>query len=277
MSGFLTRLLDRHLHPGNHVAPQIRGRFEPETAHPQFQSPPKPVERSLANEDNFNANLDIPVKPIVERAAKPVGNPEDQPGYQDPNNEIPKLNPEGKTSTEPARKIINEFENKPLAAPSREAEPASTDNQKQSDIQIPEKIILEELWADVVFKENGQTVSREVTPPSRLNDFIVKPAPSESGPATGRSSPAGLVKDTAMPVGMLKPPRWIDSWKSGGDRNSEIKVSETQTGPAVKINIGRIEVRAIVQQAPPQPKPMDSPKPKRSLDDFLNQRNPNKK
>ena len=61
MNGFVTRLLDRQLNPGNNVAPQARGRYEPAPSSSMFQPGRNSLENSKinieSNGEHLNENL----------------------------------------------------------------------------------------------------------------------------------------------------------------------------------------------------------------------------
>ena len=61
MNGFLTRLLDRQLNPGNNIVPQARGRYEPEPSSSMFQPGRNSFDNSKTNidtsEEHLNENI----------------------------------------------------------------------------------------------------------------------------------------------------------------------------------------------------------------------------
>jgi hypothetical protein len=49
-----------------------------------------------------------------------------------------------------------------------------------------------------------------------------------------------------------------------------------QPDTVIKVSIGRIEVRAVMEPSPSGQKPRPQPKPYMSLNEYLNKRNPDK-
>jgi hypothetical protein len=77
--------------------------------------------------------------------------------------------------------------------------------------------------------------------------------------------------------GVLKIPSWPGENYMESKHNNETMIATSESGPTIKINIGHIEVRAVMQQTSSPLQPQESLKPKLSLDDYLSQRNHNKK
>lgn len=79
-------------------------------------------------------------------------------------------------------------------------------------------------------------------------------------------------------------PQWI--WPSGpegekGPERGATRLEESQlrpmiSGPTIKVTIGRIDVRAVMQQVP-VPEPAKTPTPRLSLDDYLRSRDGGKR
>ena len=75
----------------------------------------------------------------------------------------------------------------------------------------------------------------------------------------------------------LKLPNRFNQWMNEPVKQSQANGNEISTSQTIKVNIGRIEVKAIMEQngTPVSRKPAF--KPKLSLDDYLNQRNGGKR
>ena len=75
----------------------------------------------------------------------------------------------------------------------------------------------------------------------------------------------------------LRLPNRFNQWMSEPVKKSQTKGNEISSSQTIKVNIGRIEVKAIMEQngTPVSRKPAF--KPKLSLDDYLNQRNGGKR
>jgi hypothetical protein len=75
----------------------------------------------------------------------------------------------------------------------------------------------------------------------------------------------------------LKLPNRFNQWMNKPVKQSQGNGNEISTSQTIKVNIGRIEVKAIMEQngTPVSRKPAF--KPKLSLDDYLNQRNGGKR
>lgn len=63
-----------------------------------------------------------------------------------------------------------------------------------------------------------------------------------------------------------------EEWLKEAKTSSEQYLPEAE-GPTIKISIGRIEVKAAAPSAPPPKKPRPAPKPRMSLEDYLNRQN----
>jgi hypothetical protein len=296
MTGFLTRLIDRHLNPGGKVSPEVRGRFEPGRSVALLNRGSQPFsgietdvefnDKRPATEEKPGQQRERPVQrdsPITNEKANPLVQSK-KTGFKQVLKETeknkttdvheistttePLLEP-GKKSVEtgkkgisarkekPEREVESEqnFENKPLLQKNQRnnerEKPGSQDFQKplaqgSSIIKVTKKNIVQPLFFDP-----GMTF-----PPTRLKK---KDNFSENS------------------KGILHPSAWSAKQNAGLARDTILKETRTPSTPAIKVNIGRIEVRAVMQQAPSPPQPTESPKPRLSLEDYLNNRNQVKK
>lgn len=112
--------------------------------------------------------------------------------------------------------------------------------------------------------------------PVRTKQSFIQSAKFNKGKSVVLESPTnatGLENIDIGSNGLLGLPPSLTDWKSELNQESFIKDIKTETEPVIKVNIGRIEVRAVTQQTPLPPRPKASPRPKLTLDDYLKQRN----
>jgi hypothetical protein len=136
--------------------------------------------------------------------------------------------------------------------------------------------------------QNTGSGSRDLPAAAASLSDTYQPAPLEPVPSTGLPM-NGTGQETVMvepqfltpalqntgtvSEGFLQAPAWLAQRQSEWQKGLFLKDSKAETEPVINVTIGRIEVRAIKQQKPPPPRRFVPPKPKLSLDDYLEQRN----
>ncbi|MEZ5082212.1 MAG: hypothetical protein R2750_01975 [Bacteroidales bacterium] len=121
--------------------------------------------------------------------------------------------------------------------------------------------------------QNKKALSDQTPNSGNLSDVIKKPTevkPTEKqfllpNERTGQTE--------IFSHGQTKVPQWLKDWKNESGQESQKKESLPDSKPAIKVNIGRIEVKAIIQPMQTPPARKISTKPKMSLDEYLKKRN----
>jgi len=285
MKGFLTRLLDRHMIPGNNVSPQVRGRYEPEFSFrttPIITDTEQVVSSGLVTQHRKNAEMDE-LKKIQPGSVPGIKSP--PPSTMD--NEDPMLNRAGSSGRK--EKPIG-----PHGSATRETSTAYhkitgpvetlTNNAKTNVPDGKEKAVRRrEHWVDdAVRTPHTDLVTGEAARQNTPDQLYIEPVTTETKQDISlKVEPVRYRSEIRDPVnnqgGQLKPPEWLGAWKGGQKpegRMNEVKPPEETT---IKVNIGRIEVRAVMQPTPIQPLPRTEPKPGLSLEDYLKQRDGGKK
>ena len=112
--------------------------------------------------------------------------------------------------------------------------------------------------------------TRQTTPRSDVRQTLVGRAvsPEESGRLSAIPTVHPRIISPVAP--------WTPTAMGQRAAESQLEGPASELPPAVHVTIGRIEVRAVMEQPPPH-KRTSSPMPKLSLDDYLKQRNRNKR
>jgi hypothetical protein len=292
MTGFLTRLINRHLNPEGNVLPQVRGRFEPgrsiallnhgyqpssgiendiefNNERPASKEKTGKINERLVQKNNPSSKekSNVPVqfnkkviKPMVKEA-------------QDNNaDESPKTNKISETVLNLRKKsgeIRAEFISPLKKNPGNEVE--SKPIFEQTHLLIKNKLS----------KENEKSILQDMQEPMEPGNRILKKT-FKSFVKPVISDPITTFSDITIKrienlhqnsKGVLHPPAWSGKQNAGLIWETMIKETQVQSSPTIKVNIGRIEVRAVMQQAASPLQPTESPKPKLSLSEYLNKRN----
>lgn len=293
MNSFLARLLDRHLNPANNVLPQVRGRFEPDIPFSMSQPANYPLEKSNVNFDSGKENFidknrliknpdwylsqDISLKKEDKPVHLPVKKPENKSELiksKDRKNEAGTFK---KMISEPIKKPNDDNNKERQNLISHKSEFEAKEERSSEYLPLPDKNLPKGL--NIIGEINGHEQPVESKRIKRKNtpELVVKPAQSDPGNSDSRKDSKVLGENSTRNQGALRSPQWLSDWKAGIKKETIIKETQTQSGPTIKVNIGRIEVRAMMQQVPSPSQPKESLKPKLSLDDYLNQRNRDQK
>lgn len=246
MNGFLTRLLDRQWNSGNSVSPQARGRFEPATSLSMFKTEQFPFEKKAGNiesaEEPLNAN--------VESFENPV------PSFKQESKSLLRENLNINSKEVFLEKLPTELIN-------------NSGNPVNSDVKI--KVNAKTAFSEKDHQEKHDEAQNVIR--KDIAEFVVKPANNETGIYQSINNVIKRGNISNPKDGVLKTPKWLGDWNAGGNQVKEIKVTHEQSSPTIKVNIGRIEVRAVMQPVHTIPQQTEPPKPKSSLDDYLNKSN----
>ena len=281
MSNFINNLLTRHAQPDSSARPRARGRFEPvadaanswikgeslgndvETATSEIDNEPptRPLDKSLEEQPD-RANTDKFVAPPQQRLLvlnnKELFHKQSSSDNNLNKTPIPTLvsgtKEPGKASTPPGY-VRSASENTPILP-----EPV----QSKSERILRKKIITtpeEETFPKIV-----KPLERPVSPDhsnTKVNQqqqlFEPQQKAEQAKPKLQKINlfPTGEFPDIAAPV-LPK------------QQQAAFRAIEPQPTPTIQINIGRIEVRAVVEKAPAPPvRKRATPKPNMSLEDYL--------
>ncbi len=260
MNDFLTNLLNRHIGLGEKALPRTQGRFEPDanavlTSLPQYA------------QEVFQHPTSAVVSPANVPARDNMDDPNfaKQPGIKQPIKMIRSAKAtEQKTTRETQYNSSPESTRQPISK-----EPGFI-NMKNiiEGIRVKPGRPLKGL----VQQDNNVAGLRQPVSLSKSPDLaVVLP---KSGPGIKKSLPGTTAlhnMDNAS-HGLLGAPPRLSHQQSNIDKGLFKKNKKAETEPVIKVNIGRIEVRAVTNKAPVPPRRKASPKPKLSLTEYLTQR-----
>ena len=177
-------------------------------------------------------------------------------------------------------------------------EPASRHAARREDIDIPAHPAVvstgKSTPASPPMVEHEQEIAnraiRPTTPPShqqtahaltlqpqldREGSYQVRPLPASAMPRTGHEVEPETARPDEIFLSGLVRPAVIAEFDSKTDQRMDQRTrSASTTAPTIRVNIGRIEVRAIAPAtAPAAPRQRARPGPLLSLEDYLRQRN----
>ena len=182
-----------------------------------------------------------------------------------------------KSPAGPSDKVISDTGREPEITGYLNTELLENNDKNPEDLHIPEITLQKKMMKTDELNGHKQPDNPVISLQKDSFEFIVEPSFSEPGHSGSRKNSAAQEKKSVGTHGVLRSPQWPGDWKTGRKQINEIEATKVQSDPTIKVNIGRIEVRTLVQPAPSQPRSADVPKPKRSLDDYLNRQNPDQK
>lgn len=279
MTNFFKHLIERHSQPSGNIKPRLPGIFESD----QILSKNYSEENRFIPpvEENYS-QVELPVKKNREKFENEIK----EKSFQ--KNTISNYNNTG-----------NELN---VKKPSDSILPKKVDGQNAEIVQNnPGKKTIPE-----VKSEKGNEMSPKVVNPVKnnqktsLNILHIKPEiKNESGEILNERGINTNVKNEITGISEkritsakqkeivekevnisnigLKLPNRFNQWMNEPVKRPQSKEKEISASPSIKVNIGRIEVKAIMNQGN-QPVPgKPAFKPKLSLEDYLNQRNGGKR
>lgn len=267
MRDFLTNLLDRHKGLGEKVLPRARGRFEPDvnavaTFLPQFAQENSHHLMSAVTSPTNDAAGDKMEKhssakhQVTEQRRPIIGSAEVI--KQKTSKEI-QYNSSHETAYQSISEISGDIDKK--CGQSHSIKPTMTDNPIHT---IP--INTQEDFYNQQSNQKKQVFSK-MSSDLPVNLPKMEPAMVESQPGT-----TTLENTDTVSHGLLGTPPRLSHQQSELFKGLLIKQNNNETESVIKVNIGRVDVRAVMQQAPSPRQRKATPKPKLSLDDYLKQR-----
>jgi hypothetical protein len=287
MSRFLNNLLSRHLEPNNNIKPRVRGRFEPVNYGPgvfsgydnEF-SATDPALHPVTDDTVQSVSLLQPFHPdfsgeqaTIPEQFLPFGklNEETEAVYREPSPLIrPRFSPIEENRTKQHGETENTANKRFSFADIQTYSPVLRENTSDEEVQtrVPEEHFSqsnsESQTAGFLAKK---TFARRKVSFIHLDsgaDETVKPVLKKYNRDGFESNNGGV--QGSLP--QSSPLRQFDSSSVQG-------LHETSHQPVIRVTIGRIDVRAVVQAASTPVKSTARAKPKLSLEDYLKQRNNN--
>ena len=288
MSDYFSRLADRALGRAEVLAPRVPYRFE--TGVPAVSAAPPDDSGEDASSDLENSSplskpvIEISPRARANRASIPtLGEPEEttRDALGRTSAAAPQAGPPQATH-EPQRR---QRPSVPVTAPRADDPPEPKQQSALSPIltQCNERRRTSQGTAP---KEKAQTSRKEVHPrielhPVQINkppDAPISPAPQpRSEPKPTRSPVPSALKvrrafqaETDRPISILRlPKREARPPNPPAKLSSPIHRAEPPAEPSIKVTIGRVEVRAVIEPPKPAAKPRKPMRSAISLDDFL--------
>ena len=288
MNNFFNNLIERHSQPAGIIKPRLPGVFEPD----RFSSVnfAEPVENQFiaSEQDNISDHTSSAksFKNKIEQIKKePVFQKITIPAVET----TPKLRlnkPEILSPSENNTEDVQKTEQTNLIA--KPVPRMRKENQKNSEKDFSNEEIRNEnqnsalnvfhIKPEIKQEFNTTHFSENKTVDTKLTDINKnkKPAPPEKQFIPSKKKTTSVKNEQNGKIG-LKLPERFNSWLSEPVKQPQPKGNDVSSTQTIKVNIGRIEVRAIMDQsaAPVARKPAF--KPKLSLEDYLNQRNGGKR
>lgn len=215
---------------------------------------------TIMNENRWEHNLENRPDPIVQTITKGLLQPLEQnpsAGFEKP------ANPE---HTVTVNTKIQEKSTSAAPGLSPSADPPMKFMEPRPIIKESQPVtpILQDTGSDSLeFPEAAASLSGTYQPAP------LEPVPSPELPMNG----TGQEDSAAGSRVLLEAPEWLAGKQSQLHKELFTMESKAEAEPVINVTIGRIEVRAVKQQEPPPPRRFVPPKPKLSLDDYLEQRN----
>ena len=281
MSGFLSNIIDRHVHPGNSISPRFRSLFEQEhmISHQMESSLHKFREQESSRVDN--KGYDEGINDGKNREKQDSGVPSSDrtvPLTKREEDALPFLNPssEKKENTKLGKSHFQDnSNNKPIqeripsqsvspkrkshSTPSPEQKPKFNDNGNYPILPDPSLSLLNERN-----KERAKPVLGKLKESSYFQDSLSR--------LKSHSRLFSKNPDNQDPLKELQNPLPLQQKFYGKSDFRELKNENKQGTPTVRISIGRIEIKAVNQQKNILPKYQSQDKTRISLDDFLDKK-----
>lgn len=284
MSNFFENLIERHSQSAGNIKPRLPGVFESDriTSTNFGESDGNNVVSSEMEQTNTSKSVKI-IKEDSEKVKKETPFKRNTISNFKPNNGLDEKKSENQfvvkkgkedipksSQINPERKYVSKV--KTDSVKNREMKDVQSDfndiNQKtglKTDQSNPE---IKQVFGEPYFSNENNDESK-----LRVRDKNIKTITAEKqftlSNKKGITHKNGQIGNTG-----LKLPERFNQWMNEPVRQSQPKEKENSMSPTIKVNIGRIEVKAIMEQgnnAGISRKPAF--KPKLTLDDYLNQRN----
>ena len=296
MNGFLKNLLKRHISAADNVKPYIPGKFEP--AFPSLTQLTNGLEMEPQLHDDipgdgskrsdlFN-NSQTESSSGIHRIEKSR-----QPQHS-------MVNQTSRTEVEPVsfKKNLRDSERKKPQKKNMLNEQVDRHDTRMSDTLIPNvnrikpdalsdsgqmalndenTLVSPTLTRDFDRAKKNPDQQRQSVQPKSISAFKMSDSNSRNDELKPPTEPQLPAKEKFGHTDVLSSkgnvlPEWLNDFKNNQKQESKNKDSLPELKPVIKVNIGRIEVKAIMQPASVAPKRLNNPKPMLSLEDYLKQR-----
>jgi hypothetical protein len=274
MSNFLSNMIDRHSRSENVVSPRIRGLFEPRLATLERPNIPTPLlgneEGTADNESNSHFRLNEP--PILDESPNA---PQQAASI--------KAVTKGRTVFSTWQKLQEQTMIVPLGRKGTEqTAPLQKEAASTQPMQLAQQRILERIRLEVFKEEKGADGFSPDVPNHRGMDASIKNRQAEQliKPLYKNKAPFWQDATPMLQEGEGKTPNYSSKVKPKTDGPFSQHLAtlnilgggQTPTAPpAIKVHIGRIEIKAVKESPVKQAKPQ-MPERRSSLDEFLKKR-----
>jgi len=262
MADFFSRLAERTLGVVAVAKPVIA---------PLFAPGPQLVAESvaLAPQASEAASRRHPV-PTPAAVVQPLKPPFGTTPRQPVRHRVAELKPP--TGTTPRRPEASEPSVPPIAEPSQPLGPAATPERRIPAVPVPPRKVESEVpYAEARREPNPRSplAPAPYVQPTVAAQFRELPAPVAPHPEEPIDAQPALAVRRHVALPEMAP--LIDRRPPDAPR-STVREDRTPAAPTVRISIGRIEVRAVYPEPPPQPLAGPEPRSALSLADYLKQR-----
>jgi hypothetical protein len=311
MSNFIEHLINRHLGKGEMLLPRARARFEPAAAELLPQDVEDDSTRITSTGSNVKPPNNIPAANTITmneyNPAKQPVHEQQEPvikfakSYSSPG-PIPQSIPDA--TVKPVVPITNVDMNRSEISKNKLKESPGTPNESPRQDEIENSLehnIQNTPGGSLPQGEQGNSIKPGYAS-NPINIITVKTQENsdDQRPQQRPSTAHELSPSTGFPLditgpepnitesqavftafqntgseagGLLEAPAWLSHKQSELPKELFLMESKAEVEPVINVTIGRIEVRAVKQQEPPPPRRFVPPKPKLSLDDYLEQQN----
>jgi hypothetical protein len=294
MSGILSTIIGRHVHPENPINPRPKGLFEQDHFTSELVAPPV---QAVAEQEPSQTETTLSTKNDPGNALEKVGNPNSNSPLVDgsvsnkskPENKLPTLDPATGKKTNPIVSKINvpeNTDNKPnqegIPSPNTSHSTKVRSNKNQSPDQTPATRLRDGIHQDP--KKSPSSIldlppkeeAKPVAAVSKVSTNHKEPQPrSTAFPQNFDSIPEPITDKTAANPRVkreLQNAIYLQQKNVGNREYSSLKNENKQAPPTIKITIGRIEIKAINPQKSTIQKNREPSKARISLNDFLDKK-----
>ena len=304
MSDFIYNLLNRHIDINNNVRPRIPGRFETDIVSSINLPVSDPALNQIENEyhasnneeqitsntltefseNNNLENTKYPSEPttVIKPVSKIIATTKINENYE-----------QDSTATKPTKRDLNKQSTKVENANLVSVEKRVEDTTKHKILSASKHLISDSQDASVksstfndkIFQDNKtrdpdlnrQLNKHNLQTTLQSSDITVEPFELKFDKNKSEPSIEGLDNVDILPYGLLGIPPQLPVKKTEMDQAYFVKDSNSNNESTIKVNIGRIEVRAVMEPSPPLLQRKVMRKPELSLDDYLKQRDGGKR
>lgn len=302
MSDFIISLLNRHIDIANNVQPNIPAKFEPDIKSSLFINVNDPAVLHI-NDDNTTLQLSnkehyFTDTPTGHSENNISGKKKDSPSQIPLNESATKMDAEvnindtnfqRSAAMNPDKRGLKKKDRKEERAKKTPIVKSEEENSKHKILYSPKHLVSGSQEGSIKpFKfddqdnkfrntnheanQDKQTDEHHSITKEQSSDFTVKPVEQETDSEKSQQSTDDLGNVDTLSHGLLGIPPRLQESKTEMNQAFFIKDSNSDSEPTIKVSIGRIEVRAVMEPVQTPPLRKVTVKPKLSLDDYLKQR-----